>query len=91
MSLYHVRLNKHIYCNIFTGERLYNLEVTVSQIGFAFPTMCGFFAGPGDTGQTIYVFCTKGSRGRYVRLQIIGQIGSGNMLTVCEVEVYILG
>ena len=62
------------------------LKSQLGQIGFTFPTMCGFFGGPGDTGQTIYIFCTKGSR-----LQIIGQIGSGNMLTVCEVEVYILG
>jgi len=88
---YNVRLNKHTYFNLFAGERLHDVEVTISQNNFALPTMCGFFGGPGDTGQTIYVFCTKGSRGRYVRLQIIGQIGSENMLTLCEVEVYILG
>ena len=84
-------LIKHIYCNLFTGERLHDVEVIISQNYFTFPTMCGFFGGPGDTGQTIYVFCTEGSRGRYVRLQIIAQIGSENMLTLCEVEVYILG
>jgi hypothetical protein len=53
--------------------------------------MCGFFGEPGDTGQTIYVFYTAVSRGRYVRLQIIGQNGSENILTLCEVEGYILG
>ncbi|KAK3108454.1 hypothetical protein FSP39_008237 [Pinctada imbricata] len=65
--------------------RLHDVEVTVAGSNKNFTKRCGFFKGPGSASQIIVLQCPKGTRGRYVKLQIIE--GRNNFLTLCEVKV----
>nr|AFO64339.2 F-type lectin 1 [Pinctada fucata] len=66
-------------------ERLHDVDVTVAGHDKRFDAVCGTFSGPGKASEKVVVQCPKGTKGRYVRLQITK--GSNNVLTVCEVEV----
>ena len=54
----------------------------------SFPEICGYFPGPGETGQTVHMICQKGTTGRFLRIQIKGNGIDYHILTLCEVEVY---
>ncbi|KAK3108788.1 hypothetical protein FSP39_015796, partial [Pinctada imbricata] len=81
-DIYHVEfINRGDCC----PARLHDVEVTVAESNKNFTKTCGFFKGPGSASQTVLMPCPKGTRGRYVKLQIIE--GRNNVLTLCEVKV----
>jgi hypothetical protein len=71
----------------FSGDRLHDVELLASPDGGQL-TVCGFFKGPGVTGQIIDVPCQKETMGQIVKIQIIQ--GTKNYLELFEVEIYTL-
>ncbi|XP_056001691.1 fucolectin-4-like [Ostrea edulis] len=69
------------------GERLHDLLISVGENGVEKP--CGFFQGPAATGDRLLIFCSSGSRGRYVRLTIQSIQGERDFLNVCEIQVFL--
>ena len=75
---------------LFKGERLHDFNVGVTSLDptVAPPSpstysLCAAFVGV--AGPTVNITCNTGIVGRYVVIQIPG---SGQMLTLCEVEVF---
>ncbi|KAK3109097.1 hypothetical protein FSP39_022923 [Pinctada imbricata] len=65
--------------------RLHDIEVTVAGHYKDFKKQCGFFKGPGTSGQIVVLNCPQETKGRYVKIQIVD--GIDNYLTLCEVRV----
>ena len=71
------------------GDRLHNVVISVGDTSTSFPTQCGTFAGPAINAQVVYIPCMSGTKGRYLRVQIIGHDGlPDNVLTICELEIH---
>ncbi|XP_061186213.1 uncharacterized protein LOC133194228 [Saccostrea echinata] len=70
-----------------SGNRLHDLSINIVENGTEH--LCGFFEGPGVTGGRLLLFCTSGSRGRYVKLMIQSRPGEKDFLHVCEIQVFV--
>jgi hypothetical protein len=70
-----------------SGDRLHDVELQALRDGGQFTT-CGFYKGPGKTGQIIDFPCPEGTIGQTVKVQITS--GTSNILELCEVEIYSL-
>jgi hypothetical protein len=51
-------------------------------------TRCAHYPGVASDGEEIALHCGVPSRGRWVKVQIMGTAGTGEWLTLCEVKVY---
>ena len=71
----------------FLGERLHDLQISTVIDGTY--NSCGFYEGPGVTGERIVIYCSSGARGRYVLLTIMTPPEGTDVLTVCEVQVFV--
>ncbi|XP_022301000.2 fucolectin-1-like [Crassostrea virginica] len=69
------------------GERLHDLQISTGIDGTE--NSCGFYEGPGVTGERIVVYCSSGARGRYVLMTILTPPEETDVLTVCEVQVFV--
>ncbi|XP_062579210.1 uncharacterized protein LOC134241143 [Saccostrea cucullata] len=70
-----------------SGHRLHDLSINVVENGKE--NGCGYFEGPGVTGGRYLVFCTSGSRGNRVRFVIHSRPGQTDVLTVCEIQIFV--
>ena len=69
------------------GERLHDLQISTGIDGTE--NSCGFYEGSGVTGERIVVYCSSGARGRYVLMTILTPPEETDVLTVCEVQVFV--
>ncbi|XP_078340347.1 fucolectin-like [Crassostrea virginica] len=69
------------------GKRLHDLQISTGIDGTE--NSCGFYEGPGVTGERIVLYCTSGARGRYVLMTILTPPEETDVLTVCEVQVFV--
>ncbi|XP_061186410.1 uncharacterized protein LOC133194475 [Saccostrea echinata] len=66
------------------GKRLHDLLINVDE------NYCGFFKGPAANGDRILFLCSSGSRGRIVTLMIKSKEGEEDILSVCEVQIFVI-
>ena len=71
------------------GDRFRNVEVRVgftkfSEGDLSENELCATYAGPGQDGEVISIYCTEGIKGQYVSVQLM----ETECLNIAEVEIY---
>jgi hypothetical protein len=74
------------WCFCFAGERLHDVQIDIIGNGANHP--CGYYPGPGGTGDRIEVLCRNGAVGDSMKMQILSKGRQSDALSICEVEVY---
>ena len=95
-GMLHFIIIPQVYC--LSGERLHDFYIglTNTSVTSVAPTpslmrtppqhICAAYTGPVPDDQFVHLQCAPHSVGRYLVVQI--ESGTGNYLTMCEVDVY---
>ena len=82
-------------CLLHSGSRLHDFLIGVTKVDLVtapipgnYPLCLGQYSGAATDGQILDLECDTGVSGRYVWIQILG---TDEILTLCEVEVYEAG